>query len=831
MSFAQEFTSIGLLPRGSLFHFWKIPSVFAALAITLGFLLDRWLEPPPLALGGFLAGALLAWIICLAGKRRGLALLYLFLVLASLGGIRHYFSLRWVSLHDIRFHLRDQWQLARVRGSLQGEPRVWLPSPQDPLKSLPSGTGVTWLIRAEEMLLDGDWQPVQGCLRLGLDAPGVGLHPGDRVEAIGRGRLIPGPSNPGEWNYREFLAGQGVLGDLRVRGDGLILLDQAEQFSLGLALAWVRENARRVLASSLSGPEESLAEALLLGDSPGLDHQTWDKFRNTGVLHVLAISGQHLAILGGALMMVFRWCRVPTRRAALVVTAVLFFYALLTGARPSAMRAAIMVGAFSLGAICRRPAMPLHAMALAWILIALVQPGDLFSPGCLLSFLAAGCLVWIVPFVLSNQVDPLEELTEASRPVAVQFLRSLFRNVKKLFLISGIVWLTVSPLAAGITHVVSPVGLLIGPPLILLTTIALLAGFAGLLTGMVFPWLGNVAALVIYPSLWLCNRLVDFALAVPMGHFFLPDLSPWLLTLGFLGLVTWQINRAILPRWGWLTALIAWTALLVFPWRLAPRELRATFLAVGHGGCVVLELPSGETLLYDTGSFNGPEVARTKIVPFLWWRGIRKIDRVILSHADLDHFNALPALLDYFPIGQVITNPSFFAKESPGVAVVFERLKRARVPMETMRAGDGFSLGEATLEALHPPGIGLPGVENIRSLVLLVTFRGKKMLLTGDLQPPGLEQVLRKPPQRVDILQAPHHGSPASLPQEFLDWSSPSLVVASQGEVSSDFPWKKRLPQQWLSTREEGAITVTLQGNGVTVRTYSTQSAIVLLNR
>src|SRR5262245_34808260 len=97
-----------------------------------------------------------------------------------------------------------------------------------------------------------------------------------------------------------------------------------------------------------------------------------------------------------------------------------------------------------------------------------------------------------------------------------------------------------------------------------------------------------------------------------------------------------------------------------------------TFVAVGHGGCTVIETPDGRTILYDAGSITGPEVTRRHIAPFLWHRGIRRIDEVIVSHADLDHFNGVPALAERFAIGQVSLTPSFSAKPTPGVKAVLE---------------------------------------------------------------------------------------------------------------------------------------------------------------
>src|SRR5205823_5258557 len=148
--------------------------------------------------------------------------------------------------------------------------------------------------------------------------------------------------------------------------------------------------------------------------------------------------------------------------------------------------------------------------------------------------------------------------------------------------------------------------------------------------------------------------------------------------------------------------------------------LRCTFLAVGHGGCTVLETPDGRTLLYDAGALAGPDVTRLKIAPFLWYRGIRRIDEVFISHADLDHFNGLPALLERFAVGQVTCTPSFREKPTPGVRFTLETLERRHIPVRIVKLGDRLMAGPVEMEVIHPPETGPEGNENGRSMVLLV---------------------------------------------------------------------------------------------------------------
>jgi competence protein ComEC len=131
-----------------------------------------------------------------------------------------------------------------------------------------------------------------------------------------------------------------------------------------------------------------LAAALLLGDSTALDREEWDVYVRTGVIHVLAISGQHLVILGWFLWLVLRVGGVRTRHGAWAVAAFLLGYALMTGARPSAVRAAVMVCVLCGGIVLRRRVISANVFAFSWLVVVAVNPTDPFTAGCQLSFLS-----------------------------------------------------------------------------------------------------------------------------------------------------------------------------------------------------------------------------------------------------------------------------------------------------------------------------------------------------------------------------------------------------------------------------------------------------------
>ena len=261
-------------------------------------------------------------------------------------------------------------------------------------------------------------------------------------------------------------------------------------------------------------------------------------------------------------------------------------------------------------------------------------------------------------------------------------------------------------------------------------------------------------------------------------------------------------------------------------------ELRCTFLAVGHGGCTVLEMPDGRTLLYDAGARRDPyDVTRRVIAPFLLSRGIRRIDEVLLSHGDLDHFNDLVYLLGYFAIGQVTYTPTFPDKNTRGVQHTLKVLDRHRIPVRVVKAGDRLTAGEVTLDVLHPPAAGPLGEENVRSLVLEVRHAGHTLLLTGDLEGPGLERVLRMPRRRVDVLQAPHHGSRRANTPDLAAWAQPRVAVSCQGPPRGPAGVTEPYSAQgahFLGTWPHGAVTVRSHASGLVIETYVTGQRIVV---
>jgi competence protein ComEC len=521
-------------------------------------------------------------------------------------------------------------------------------------------------------------------------------------------------------------------------------------------LAVLRGRGQQILRDTLPQQSQSVAGALLLGEGSTMTGPDWDKYIRTGVVHVLAISGQHLVILAAFLWFFLPRLGIRQRHAAWVVALLLLGYVLLTGGRPPALRSAVTVCAVCGGLILRRRVLPANLFALSWLAIALLNPTDLFTSGCLLSFLSVAVLYWGARHLFPKEQDPLVRLIDTARPAWERGLRGLGWRVLESYALTGMIWLAITPLAASRYQMISPSGLLLGPPLVVLTAVALFAGFLLLSAGLLCPPLTTLLVPIVHGSLSACELLVDVADRLPFSHVYVGAVPVWWLWCFYLGLLAVLTQEPLRRRWRWAgVAGLGWlcAGLAAGAARMPGDELRCTFLAVGHGGCIVLETPDGRTLLYDAGSLAGPDVTRRQIAPFLWHRGIHRIDEVILSHGDLDHFNGVPELLDRFTVGQVTCTPTFADKTTPGVRHTLDILHERAIPMRIVKAGDRLTAGDVSLEVLHPPAVGPEGNENARSLVLQVRHAGHVILLTGDLEGEGLRRALDElAARRLDVL-------------------------------------------------------------------------------
>jgi len=798
------------------------PLVPAAIAATAGVLADRsgWM-PVTAALVVTVAG-LVGFFTCRGAIRSAALLAFAF----GAGAGWPNFLLTLPPADDIGFVVTDDPRLARLRGQLVDEPTIDQPALADPLRSVPE-TARTRVLLEAEALADAGERSVSGRVALSLPGAKSNLHAGDRVEVTGWLSAPRRPDNPGERDRRRELLDDGIRAVMTVQHTADATASRPSAgWSFTSAITRTRVWARRQLEATLPPDEAAVAAALLLGDGSAMSRADWDKFIRTGVVHVLAVSGQHLVILAGFFWLVLRGIGVPLRRGSVLVAVALVLYGLLTGFRPPVARAVVMVVAVCGAFWVRRVAQPANTFAMAWLLVLAMNPANVSDPGTLLSFLCVAVLIWGTEnWFRRRETDPLRRLVDASRPRLVRWSLRLIRVILLAYAVTFVVGVVLMPLTAYRFNMVAPVGILIGPPAVALASIALVAGFLQLIAATVSLPLAFAIGGATRLSLSALTSVVDWADRLPLGHLWLgaPD-TLWL--VGFYVLVAvalWLPAANRRPAWC-AAALLAWAGVgLAFALDRAPPDgLRVTFLAVGHGGATVLEAPDGRVMLVDCGAMTGPEVTRRVVAPYLWHRGIGRIDELFLTHADLDHFNGVPTLLERFTVGRVSLTASFLTRPTPGVREVSSELQRRRIPVRPIEAVMRLAAGEVTFDVLHPPAEGPGGPENARSLVLEVKHAGHTIVLTGDLDLDGRSRLLGLPLRRIDVWMAPHHGGRTANPPELAAWARPTVAVAHNGlnEAVAAARVYESAGAPFFGTWPCGAITVVSRESGLTVETY-----------
>jgi competence protein ComEC len=820
------------------YRIWAAPLVPIALTLTLGIVLDRYLAIPLLFSLLTVVAGLVAWAAARRGRSIGLPLLYLALAGAALGAAYHRWYIAVYAENDIGNYTVAEPRPVLLRGVLEDEPFT-VHTPPTPLQSSPRADLTRSIVEVTRIRGAGDWLSVSGLARLNVAGVMSDLHAGDEVEVVGKLTAPFLPSNPGEFDYAAHLRDQRIRAIVTVQKtpDGVTRLARSWPRSLQGWLGVIRGWGVRTLRDALPQDESDVAAALLLGEDTSMSVDGWEKYIRTGVIHVLAISGQHLVVLAGFFWWAMRLLALRKRNGAWLIALFLLLYSLLAGGRPPVLRSAVMLCAFCGAYYLRRPVLLANAFALGWLVVLVLNPTDVFGSGCQLSFLAVAILYWGSGRWFQRDGDPLDRLVEETRPAWQRWLRGVGRTLALSYAVTLAIWLAAAPLVAARYHLVSPIGLVLGPPLVLLTAVALLAGFLLLLSAVVCWPLVPVFAWVTRWSLAACEGLVTWGDSLPGSHWYVGDVPEWWLWAVYLVFFALLWVDSVYQRWRLLLpAGLGWLCLglLGGAARMPADELRCTFLAVGHGGCSVIETPDGRTLLYDAGAIAGPDVTRRQIAPFLWSRGIRRIDEILLSHADLDHFNGLPLLLERFAVGQVTCTPSFADKSTGAVRVTLAAIENHGVPVRIVRSGDHLTCGELEMDVLHPPATGPEGNENARSLVLLLRHAGHSLLLTGDLEGAGLDRVLGLPRVPIDIFMAPHHGSRTSNKPELAAWAQARVVIACEGAPRSAIarpnPYRDR-GATYLDTFHHGAVTIRSHLTGLVVESFLTQERMAVRSR
>jgi len=702
------------------------------------------------------------------------------------------------------------------------------------------------VVALERVRAGGGWRPASGRAAVVVTGEPPAILCGCRVRIVGRGLRPAHAANPGEFDFRERARALRCLSIVRARsGDCIRVVAPPAPWSPAALLDRLRRGGAAVLDAHV-GRRAGLAAALLLGSREALPADDAQAFLVTGTVHILSISGLHVGILAFVLSRALRATSLRRSWALAAVAVVTGLYMLLVGGETPVVRATLLVWLSCLAAALGRRSPVLNALAAAAIVVLVWQPADVFRVGTQLSFVSTAVLVGAGAFApsLAASPDPIERLIEGSRSPLERRLRRLGRQAAGVAVTGAAVWLVTAPVVAARFHLVSPVGLVLNPLLAPLVPLAMVWGFLCLVVAPVSTWLAAGCGAACDATLVVVELLAEWAARLPGAYVWVAGPAAWWVAGWYAGLVAILVSlpRERLVRPGtWAAAAAAWAgvglaAALAAPlFDRRPAVAEVTVAALGHGCGVVIRSPTGRVIVCDAGRLGAPAAARRGMSAVLWDAGVGRIDTLVVSHADTDHFNAVPDLLERFSVGRVAVSEAFLRSDAEAVRRLLRLVYERRIPVVRVDAGDDIPCDHlCRVRVLHHDAAA--ATDNETSLVLAVESAGRRLLLTGDLEGESLARFVAAGPDACDVILAPHHGSATSLPADIARATRPDWVVVSGpggsrwGEVRRAYETARgaRRPARVVKTGgvddggdPGGAVRVSLDAAGVAVRQFS----------
>jgi competence protein ComEC len=636
-----------------------------------------------------------------------------------------------------------------------------------------------WQSRAQALSVDGE--AAQGGLQLTGDHDTACPAPGQVISAWVRLRPLSNFANPGSPDWVKMRARENIYA-LAHAGKKAALTLTGERDSFNYRLERLRLQWAASLEALPPGPARGLIRALTLGQRSETGPALNNIFSELGIAHLLSISGLHLALVWGLGAAILRFlcsrsswillhCSLPRLSLSLAFIPALA-YALLSGASIPTLRSLIMAACIAASLWLNRPYLSGGGLCTAALLILALWPESLFTISFQLSFIAVGAIII------------------AARPASEFFRYKLklprFASVASGFLVFNIiVTIFLWPVTVINFHQVPwlsvPANLIFIPLTgTLLLPAALLAGLMSLLWATPGAWLTEMVWYLAQAVVIIAEWLAKLPGAVSyIGGPGLPSVI--LFYAASLLLLAGAFRRRL-----WIAGLLGALSLILWliPVPASPQHnerLEAWVLDVGQGSAVLIKLPDGKMMMVDCGTTGTLDPGQRIAAPFLWSLGINRLDILVISHPENDHFSGMPFLLRWFNPRELWINGR--GQDNPKYAALLDMARQREVKIRTLGQGK-MEAGGAEIMIMWPPETYSSPKTNDLSLWLGVGRQNNWLWLSGD-NGPAVEKTLENFPPGKHLLLAPHHGGKDSCGNELLKRLQPQAVIFSAGCVNS----------------------------------------------
>lgn len=725
---------------------------------------------------------LISLTIFLKRRRLFLALLLVFFFIL---GIFRYMSVIDPESSGIKSHITGVEEKVIVHGTVLDYPEK---------KGYGYSEYVTFPVKARKLLIADKELNAKSKVQVRLFNSHKVPDVGDEIAIEGKASLPKGKSNPSGFDYSLYLKRMGIEALMYSKGDDAYLKTGETKSSTLLVrkwIGWLREKTNRTIKNNLVGTPKAIVEAVILGRRTGIHPGIEETFARTGTMHILAVSGLHIGIVGAVMLAFLKGIRLPARGAYVITIICICVFAVFTGARPSAMRAALMGSFLLAGLALGRKTDLTGSLALSAFIITFFAPSQLFMPGFMLSYLAVLSIIFITPLV-----DPIfglnrEKVDKGRGKGKGMILRGY---ILQSFSVSLAVCLGMMPVIARYFHIVTPISLVMNLIAVPVLFVVIIMSFCIILTGafsMLVPvtslFAGGIAVLIeIFIKLAKtisCLPGSFFRVASPGG----PAIVMFYVVLAGSVMLFHKRNKKVI-----VSVLFLIFAVNFFIWNeifFNPEgSIKITFFDTGKSDASIIEFPDRSVMMIDGGSGGGGrgfDHGREILAPYLWQNRINKIDCIVLTHLHEDHMGGLMYIMRNFSVGTVLE--SGVSNVGYQETFLYENFKdiieQKKTGHEIISAGDiidGFN--GAKFFVLNPTEDMTSNDPNTDSIVMkALTDKGNSVIFCADAGAPAMENMfLFGEMLKSDIMKMPHHGGNTGdmkTVEIFLDNVAPDEVV------------------------------------------------------
>ncbi|WP_445477842.1 DNA internalization-related competence protein ComEC/Rec2 [Lysinibacillus irui] len=627
------------------------------------------------------------------------------------------------------------------------------------------------------------------------------------VTYLAKGELVePSPAaHTYAFSMSDYLTSKGATGIVEITNWNYV----EKQNSLVTFLAERRYSIKKHIERTFPKSLIAEAQALLIGEKDQMDDELQRAYQKLGITHLFAISGLHVALMSWLFFEGLLRIGVRKELATVVLLILLPVYGVIAGGAPSVWRAISVV---ELMMILRMNKLVLSiddALAISFIGFVLLEPGVIFQIGFQLSYLAAVSLVY-------------------SGTIFKQTKNGLARS----FCITLVCQLLVYPLLLYHFYEISLSSFIVNIMFVPLFSLVILPFnlVVFILTYLPLP-LADVLFSVYEPFRHLLTDMIFYMQGLPFQLWSPGKPAIWLSCVAMLSVLV-SFYYLETRRYGKAIVILFIPALWIHLSPMLYSETKITFLNVGQGDSIVIELPfrkavyvidAGGVLRFEQEQWKKTdrpyEVGKQVVVPFLKGKGIRAIDIFIATHADADHVEGAEEVLQEIKMKEIHVTPG--SLEQPVMRDLLKEAKKFKVPIKEKMQGTAWHIGEVDFYYLWPQDTFYEG--NDDSLVLYMQQRGFTALLTGDLEQYGEQQLIKRYGHLIanlTLLKAGHHGSKTSSIESFVELLQPQLTIFSAGLQNRYGHPHEEVVQRFTSrnlatftTGVDGTIEIRIRGN------------------